>query len=298
MSNIIPVVFCFDKRIVLGASVAIKSLIDCAGENTCYDIRVFHSDLYIENQKNITKLTEGTRHNLAFHYINPEIFKGAPHNNKSWTELVYYRLLIPEIIKEYDKVIYADVDTLFKGDLAQVYDTDLTGYEMAAVPMELNDEKTIIGHNYFPENKNEKIYISSFLVMNCRLMRAENTVDKFFEVIKTFGNRLKFFDLDTMNIACDRFYPLSFQYGTFQSFMYNDDITKAREYEFLKTIYSDEELKYAKANTIMVHYAGKMGKPWRMKNPYPDYKEYMDKLPKELQQFTLRDLRKKLFNKV
>lgn len=298
MSNIIPVVFCFDKRIVLGASVAIKSLIDCAGENTCYDIRVFHSDLDIENQKNITKLTEGTRHNLAFHYINPEIFKGAPHNNKSWTELVYYRLLIPEIIKEYDKVIYADVDTLFKGDLAQVYDTDLTGYEMAAVPMELNDEKTIIGHNYFPENKNEKIYISSFLVMNCRLMRAENTVDKFFEVIKTFGNRLKFFDLDTMNIACDRFYPLSFQYGTFQSFMYNDDITKAREYEFLKTIYSDEELKYAKANTIMVHYAGKMGKPWRMKNPYPDYKEYMDKLPKELQQFTLRDLRKKLFNKV
>ena len=298
MSNIIPVVFCFDKRIVLGASVAIKSLIDCAGENTCYDIRVFHSDLDIENQKNITKLTEGTRHNLAFHYINPEIFKGAPHNNKSWTELVYYRLLIPEIIKEYDKVIYADVDTLFKGDLAQVYDTDLTGYEMAAVPMELNDEKTIIGHNYFPENKNDKIYISSFLVMNCRLMRAENTVNKFFEVIKTFGNRLKFFDLDTMNIACDRFYPLSFQYGTFQSFIYNDDITKAREYEFLKTIYSDEELKYAKANTIMVHYAGKMGKPWRMKNPYPDYKEYMDKLPKELQQFTLRDLRKKLFNKV
>ena len=298
MANIIPVVFCFDKRIVLGASIAIKSLIDCARENTCYDIRVFHSDLDIENQKNITKLTEGTRHNLAFHYINPDIFKGAPHNNKSWTELVYYRLLIPEIIKEYDKVIYADVDTLFKGDLAEVYEIDLTGYEMAAVPMELNNEETIIGHNYFPENKNDKIYISSFLVMNCKLMRAENTVSKFFDVIKTFGNRLKFYDLDTMNIACDRFYPLTFQYGTFQSFMYNDDITKTREYEFLKTIYSDEELKWAKNNTIMVHYAGKMGKPWRMKNPYPDYKEYMDKLPKELKQYTLRDLRKRLFNKI
>ena len=32
----------------------------------------------------------------------------------------------------------------------------------------------------------------------------------------------------------------------------------------------------------MIHYAGKPGKPWRMKNPYPDYKEYMDNLPKGL----------------
>ena len=296
--NTIPIVFCFDKRIILGASVAIKSLIDCAKEDTVYDIRVFHSDLDIKNQKNLTKLTENTPHNLAFHYINPDIFKGAPHNNKSWTELVYYRLLIPEIIKEYDKVIYADVDTMFKGDLAGVYSIDLTGYEMAAVPMELNNEETIKGHNYFPENKNDKIYISSFLVMNCKLMRLANTVDKFFEIIKTFDKRLKFYDLDTMNIACDHFYPLTFQYGTFQSIMYNDDITKAREYEFLKTIYSDEELQWAKNNTIMVHYAGKMGKPWRMKKPYPDYKEYIDKLPKELRRYTWRDLRKKFFNKI
>ena len=42
MSKVIPVVFCFDKRILLGASVAVKSLIDCAKEDTTYDIRIFH----------------------------------------------------------------------------------------------------------------------------------------------------------------------------------------------------------------------------------------------------------------
>ena len=296
--TVIPVVFCFDKRIILGASVAIKSLIDCAKESTTYDIRVFHSDLSLENQKNISKLTEGTRHNICFHYINPEIFKDAPHNNGSWQANVYYRLLTPIILNEYDKAIYSDVDVLFKGDLSEVYNTDLTGYEIAAVPMELNNEKTIIGHKYFPENKNDKIYISSFLVMNCALMRTSDTVNKFFDVIKTVGNRLKYFDLDTMNIGCDKFYPLSFRYGTFQSFIYSDRIQDAREYEFLKTVFTDEELEYAKQNPIMVHYAGKLGKPWRMKKPYKDYEEYINKLPKELKKYTFRDIRKRFFSKV
>ena len=297
MADVIPVVFCFDSRIVLGSSVAIKSLLDCAKESTVYDIRVFHSDLSLENQKNISAIAAGSRHQIAFHYIDPAIFAGAPHNNKSWTELVYYRLLIPEIMPEYDKVIYSDVDVLFKGDLSEVYKLDLTGYEMAAVPVEINNQETMICHKYFPENSNDKIYISSFLVMNSALMRSEGTVSKFMSTIRTIGKRLKMFDLDTMNIACDRFLDLPFHYGTFQSVMYNDDITRAEEYAFLKGVFSDAELLDAKANTIMIHYAGRMGKPWRMKNPYPDYQAYMDALPKGLKKYTLRDLRKKLFNK-
>lgn len=297
MADVIGVVFCFDSRIVLGSAIAIKSLLDCAKESTTYDVRVFHSDLSLENQKNISALAAGTRHHIAFHYIDPKIFAGAPHNNKSWTELVYYRLLTPEIMPEYDKVIYSDVDVLFKGDLAEVYNLDLTGYEMAAVPVELNNPDTMICHKYFPENRNEKIYISSFLVMNTKLMREENTVQKFLSTIKTIGKRLNMFDLDTMNIACDRFLDLPFRYGTFQSVMYNDDITQAEEYAFLKGIFSDEELLKAKAETVMIHYAGRMGKPWRMKHPYSDYQSYMDALPAGLKQYTLRDLRKKLFNK-
>ena len=297
MTNI-PVVFCFDKRIILGASVAIKSLIDCANDDTSYDIRIFHSDIEVNDQKNITLLANGTRHSIAFHYINPDIFKGAPHNNKSWTELVYYRLLIPEIMKEYDKVIYSDVDVMFKGDLSEVYNIDLTGYEMAAVPVEINNKDTMICHTYFPENTNDKIYISSFIVFNSKLMREEKTVDKFFDVIRKVNKRLRFYDLDTMNIAINRFLPISFKYGTFQSIMYNDNVKQAQEYDFLKGVYSDEELIEAKENTVMIHYAGRMGKPWRMKMPYKDYQEYINKLPNELKKYTLRDIRKRFFSKV
>jgi UDP-glucose:(galactosyl)LPS alpha-1,2-glucosyltransferase len=236
------------------------------------------------------------RHEISFIYIDPKRFEGAPKNNGSWTEIVYYRLLAPELLKDYDKAIYVDVDVLFKGDLTEVYNTDLTDYEIAAVPVEVNSPNTIC-HKYFPENKNKWIYISSFIVFNLEKMRKENIVQKFFDTIKTIDKRLCFFDLDVLNIALDNIKPLPFTYGTFQSVMCNEDVTKAAEYGFLKGIYSVEDLENARKDVVFVHYAGDMGKPWRRHHIPRDYKQCMDSIPKKLKRFTFRDIRKRFFSK-
>jgi len=295
MTNIIPIVFCFDKRIILGASVAIKSLIDCAEINTSYDIRIFHSDLSLENQRNISKLTYGTKHNIAFHYINPKIFNGCPKSNGSWTEIVYYRLIIPEILKEYDKAIYSDVDVLFKGDLAELYNNDISNYQFGAVSAEKNTQDTIC-HKHFDENKNEYIYWSGLMLLNCKKFREEKLFDKLIENAKRLYKELKFFDLDLINITCNKIYPLDMKYCVMQSIYYNEDYNKKADYQYLKSVYSDEEIETSKGNTVTVHYGGKPGKPWRLKKPYLDYKEYIEKLPKELRIYTFRDFRKRLFS--
>ena len=295
MANI-PVVFCFDSRIILGASVAIKSLIDCAKETTTYDIRIFHSDINLKDQKNISALAENTRHNIAFHYINPDLFKDAPKNKGSWTEIVYYRLLAPEILKEYDKVIYSDVDVLFKGDLEELYSIDINDYEMALVRAEKNTPN-IIEHRYFEENKNDYIYWSGLILYNSKRFREEKILNKLYKNIETYKNKLKAYDLDLINVTCQNILPLDLKYCVLQGFFYNDDYTKIKEYEYLKFVYNDEEIKNAKNNTIIIHYAGYPGKPWRMKKPYSDYQKYIDELPKELKKYTFRDLRKKIFSK-
>ena len=48
MATVIPVVLCFDSRIILGAAVTIKSLLDTAKDTTYYDIRILHSDLRLK----------------------------------------------------------------------------------------------------------------------------------------------------------------------------------------------------------------------------------------------------------
>lgn len=295
--SVVPVVFCFDSRIILGASVAIKSLIDSANESTVYDIRIFHSDLSLKNQKNISSLAENTRHNIAFHYINPEIFKNAPKSRGSWTEIVYYRLLVPEILKEYDKAIYSDVDVLFKGDLSELYNTNVEGYDFCAVRAEKNTPNTI-GHKYFEDNKNEYIYWSGLMLFNCEQFRKYNILNVLIENAKKYHKDLKFFDLDLVNITCKKIMPADLKYCMMQNIYYFDEYKNCKEYEYLSKIYSDEEIEFQKANTIIVHYGGKPGKPWRMKHPYTDYQEYINKLPKDLVKYTFRDLRKRFLNKV
>ena len=74
----IPVVFTFDKRILLGAGVSIKSLIDSANKKTQYDIYVLHPDLSEKNQKDFETLIKNTNHKINFWiYIINYLFKSV-----------------------------------------------------------------------------------------------------------------------------------------------------------------------------------------------------------------------------
>ncbi|QLE78950.1 glycosyltransferase family 8 protein [Francisella sp. Scap27] len=298
MNKNIPIVFTFDKRIVLGAAVAIKSLIETANDDTVYDIYVFHPDIDDKTILCFEKMLANTQHKISFEFIDKSRFKHAPINKGgSWTEIVYYRLLIAELLPQYDCVIYSDVDVLFMKDMREVYELNLCGYEFAAVRAERNSSE-MIGHKYFKENDNEFIYWSGFIVMNTKLMRENEFVDRCFDVINTYNDRLKFFDLDTLNLVSSKIKDVPFDYCTLQSVYYLDNLSESEEYEYIKNVYTDEELLYAKENPAIVHYAGKPGKPWRMPVPYSDYQEYIVKVPSELRKYTLRDYKKKFLAKV
>lgn len=291
----IPVVLTFDKRIILAAGVTIKSLINSAKENTIYNIKVLHSDIDLKTQAEFSKLTQNTRHTISFYYINKSIFEGYKISKGSWREIVYYRLLAPEIIEE-DKAIYSDVDVYFKGDLEEIYSTDITDFEVGAVKAEINSKDSIC-HKYFKENKNEFTYWSGFLLLNCKKLREEKYFEKFAKTALDFKDRLKFFDLDVLNITCNNIKTLPLNYCVLEPIIEFNDYKKMRDYRYLSKVYNNEEIEKAKNNPIIIHYAGELGKPWRRKNPPRYYQQTIESLPKGLQKYTFRDLRKKLFSK-
>lgn len=293
----IPIVFVFDKNIILAAYIAIQSLIDTAYNATNYNIHIFHDGIHKKYLKEFEKITNNTHHKLYTHLIERERFKDAPKNKNGWTEIVYYRLLIPEILPQYDKVIYSDVDVLFKGDLSDLYNMNIQDYELAAFPTTINidsEANKAIGKIFFPENKNKYQYNSGILVFNSKKMREEKTVDKFFKTIEEFKDRLKFFDQDVINITCNKIMPIPFRYILYQYIYYYDDFTNTKEYQVLKSIHTKDELMNEKNNTKIVHYAGP--KPWLSKSPYNDYKEYMKKVPKILNYYSRHDSAVKFLN--
>src|SRR5699024_619911 len=60
-------------------------------------------------------------------------FKGA-YETRGINVSTYYRLLIPELIPEYDKIMYHDVDVVFREDLSAIYsETEMDNYYVAGV---------------------------------------------------------------------------------------------------------------------------------------------------------------------
>lgn len=294
----IPIVFTFDKRVILASAVAIKSLIESASIETHYDIYVFHPDINNKTISEFEKMVENSNHNITFKQISKDKFKNAPINKGgSWTEIVYYRLLIPELLFQYDKVIYSDIDVFFKDDLSDLYNTDIEDYDFAGVRAEKNT-KNAKGHKYFEENKNEFIFWSGFMLINSKKMRKDNLIAKFYQTIEDFKDRLKYFDLDTINITCDNILPVSIKYCLLEALYELKSFKDCREYDFLSEIYSDDELTEAIKNPSIIHYAGQLGKPWRRKNPPSYYKETIEKIPKKLRKYTFRDIRKRFFSKI
>lgn len=266
-NNKIPIVFAFDDNYALPASIAIQSLIDAKHPDTEYDVFVMHGGLKKSTMRKMEKICP-----IKWIYVDKTVLGSVP---VGWSGLeTYYRLLVAKLIPNYDKIVWSDVDVLFRGDLSKIYNAPLNDADWAGVAAECRDEKNGI-HNHFAENTNDFIYMPGFMIINAKKWRGENKLDEFFKTISKFASRLKFFDLDILNLACKNIKPVPFEYCVLENIYDSDDITQAPEYPWLSRVHSHDKLMRAKQNPLIIHYAGKWPKIWNMPTAQiPQY--YMD----------------------
>lgn len=265
-TNKIPIVFSFDEKYKLPASVAISSLVKSKSSNTEYEIFVLHDNtLSAKTKKTFEKI-----HPIRWIYVDNSMFNKYPYAN-IYPKVVLWRLIIPYLIPDRDKIIYSDVDVLFKGDLSDVYKTNIKDYYWGGVIAEKNVPPTVC-HKYYPENKNEYIFWAGFMLINADKMRKDQMIKKFYMVAKAHKD-LRHKDLDILNIACNKIKPLPLDYCYFQELFDVDDVKYAFNYRWLKSVYSDKELTLPKITSKIIHFPNT--KIWAFKrNRIPDYYWY------------------------
>lgn len=253
--NIIPIAFAFDNNLTMPAAVAFTSLLKNAAPETFYDIYILHSEKEELDKFFFSKFVEEFQ-NCKINYVTVgDTFDGA-FEIRGITTPAYYRLLIPELIPEYNKVIYADADIIFRMDLSEVYSLDLKENYIAAVKdpgINLTNE----GINYIknlPAVKSGHYINSGFLIMNTSLMRQDNLVEK---LKATALHKWRFQDQDTLNIVCSgRIYELATKYNMMDS-SYKFGLKELDKWE---TLYSALAFKEG-LKEGNIHYNGH--KPWK-----------------------------------
>lgn len=250
MTKNIPVIFSTDHKFIMPTGVAIKSLLT---NSKCeeYEINIIIADDVTEEDKNLIKsLTAGTSSAILFKSIG-SIFDGA-YEVRDISKATYFRLLIPWLFQDYDKVIYCDGDVIFRSGLQELYNINLEGYYIAGVKdmLHTNDYKNHIS----ALGLNWDDYINAgIMLINSKLWREDNLNN---EISKHVHKKYEYQDQDIINLICkSRIKYVSPVYNFQSNFYYfvnsNPDFITQRYSETNQNILHDIKV---------IHYCG--SKPW------------------------------------
>lgn len=194
--NKIPIVFAFDNNIIKPACVCISSLMMSARADTFYDIFILHSRNVSLRTDELDRIPQAYE-NCSITYCQVDDSFESAFEIRGVTKATYYRLLVPQIITQYDKILYSDVDIIFRMDLTDVYNTDVSQYYIAAtLDIGLNqDDKYLQSINV---GKWEYLQ-AGFVLLNLQKMRDDNMVEVFKDLAK---KDYKYQDQDILNISC------------------------------------------------------------------------------------------------
>ena len=247
--NNIPIVFSFDQQMELAAGVCITSLLENAHPTTIYDIYILHADNCSFEKSRINELISVYGNCRITYRSVGKVFESA-FEVRGITVATYYRLLIPEIIPEYDKIIYSDVDVIFRDDLSSIYlHTDMDGYYIAGVSTPYSDITTYV-------KKIIGVEISEYicagnLMMNSKKMRDDKVVTEFKRVA---AQNWLYQDQDTLNLVCrGKIKLLAPSFGLVNTL--HEILSDSTQ-----SYYSEEQRRYALQYGIL-HYNGP--KPWK-----------------------------------
>jgi lipopolysaccharide biosynthesis glycosyltransferase len=240
MKNLIA--FTIDENYLEPFMVAIQSFIAHHDVNQ-YEIALVHSNI---SKKNIQKIkTYMQSYNIYFKevYIEDEFktIKVGYHFNS----VIFYRLLLPKIFREYKKILYIDSDILFLKNIDELFKIDLNENILAAIP---KHEHFLIPT--YLQHKTKDYFASGLLLINTQKFIDNKIYEKCLKFLK--NEKYEMPDQDALNATVNQWIQLDLEYGVETAFLEKND----------------NELSQRIQNPRIIQFSGS-SKPWHFRNNHP-----------------------------
>lgn len=210
------VVFSCSNQFSPYASVFLKSLVNNSNSLENYDIIILERDISLERKKALKKVV-GVKNNISLRFYNPEYLLADTNlyvNSENQSEVAYYRLLVPFILKNYCcKVVVMDCDIILKDDIAKLLSVDLKGKIISA-------SSDIVYHAWYDCDENLRNYCKNDL----KLKNPKNYVNTGVVVVDVVLYRQKFTVESIIKIANERDYMIQEQ--DILNFILEDNISE------------------------------------------------------------------------
>lgn len=205
ISKEIPIFFAVDDGYCPFLAVALQSMLDNSSPENTYLIKILHTDISEENKKKIGKYE---RANVDIEFVDLNYYikkvKDKLYTRDYYSATTYFRLFLPNLYPQYDKVLYLDSDIVILDDIAKLYNTDMGDNLVAAAP-----DDVVISNPIFRDYAEKVVGVADcnryfnagVLLMNLHQLRKFKFQEKFTYVLE----RIRFEvaqDQDYLNRLC------------------------------------------------------------------------------------------------
>ena len=242
----INICFTFDDNYAKYCATAMASILVNRKDNYKINFYLITDSIKEESKQKLLKFQEQYKDiTINFKIINIDDFSFAdkistsPHITKSG----FYRLFLPDLLINIDKVLYLDCDLLIRRDIKEIYQNNIENYSVAGVADRL-EELCANLRNY--DFKKYPYFNSGVLLFNLKIMREKNTINDFLVYAEENKNNIQFGDQDIINGVLHKdTLKISTKYNNYRK-------SKIKNYKIFLDTYN---------NRIITHYTGSE-KPW------------------------------------
>ncbi|MDO5521837.1 MAG: glycosyltransferase family 8 protein [bacterium] len=214
-TQVIPVVLSTSTEFLPFLAVTIQSISEHANPNYLYHLHVFHtSDFNLDRALGIQR-TLAQNICITFidvtNYIENLHFSIPSYTAAPVTIETFFRLLVPELITDYDKVIFLDSDVLVLNDLIKLYNLSLGNNLVAGVTEYLPS-----GMDLYVQTElgiDPETYINAgVLLLDCKGLNAFGFKEKYTSMLSVRVPNI--LDQDLINLICrNRIYYLDIKWN-------------------------------------------------------------------------------------
>ena len=188
MKKEIPIFFAVDDEYIPFLGVTIQSILENKSENYLYKLHILYTRIKKENIDKIKKLQTS---NLTIEFVDLNYYidsiKDKLYTRDYYSKATYFRLFLPNLYNQYDKVLYLDSDIVLNKDVAQLYNINIGNNLVGAIPDEIVGF-TPIFREYVERVVGCQTYKHYFnagvLVMNLKEMRKFKFQEKFLYLLE------------------------------------------------------------------------------------------------------------------
>lgn len=259
------VVVCTDNRFVMPTGVMMYSLC-CNNPSVDVTFHILVDDSVSTKDRDDLKetISKFPLGKILFYDVDLTILPSFPSldtRQGKITKAVYYRLMLAEILPtSIHKVLYMDGDLIVRDSLLPLWNTDITGYAVAATADGLSGDIEFYNRLRYPFEKG--YFNSGVLLVNLDYWRQHSVINDFCDFMKTRANDIALWDQDVMNYVFQDhkvYFPIKYNLTSGYFF-------KQPRFDYWKY---ETEVSEALKNPVVVHFAG--DKPWYayQKAPHP-----------------------------